>query len=81
MCAIASSTMASAYSLRDAMCRCLRIWPSGFYAWLQAPLRKRAREDRCQNELLQKAWVESAKVYGYRKLHERGQKGQASRPE
>ena len=50
------------------MCRCLCIQPSGFYAWLQAPLSKQAQEDKRQTELLQKAWAESGKVYGYRKL-------------
>ena len=30
------------FSIR-AMCRCLRIQPSGFYAWLQAPMSQRAR--------------------------------------
>ena len=29
----------------QAMCRCLRIHPSGFYAWLKNPLSRRARED------------------------------------
>lgn len=53
-----------------AMCRCLRIRPSGFYAWLKIPLSKRAREDARQTELLSKAWTESGKVYGYRKLHD-----------
>ena len=53
-----------------AMCRCLRIQPSGFYAWLKTPLSQRAQEDRRQTELLQKAWAESGKVYGYRKLHD-----------
>ncbi|WEF25933.1 IS3 family transposase [Paracoccus sp. S3-43] len=57
------------FSIR-AMCRCLRIQPSGFYAWLQAPVSARAQEDRRQTELLQKAWAESGKVYGYRKLHD-----------
>lgn len=57
------------FSIR-AMCRCLRIQPSGFYAWLQAPVSARAQEDRRQTELLQEAWVESGKVYGYRKLHD-----------
>ena len=28
------------------------------------------RQDRHQTELLQKAWAESGKVYGYRKLHD-----------
>jgi putative transposase len=53
-----------------AMCRCLRIHPSGFYAWLRNPLSKRAREDARQTELIRKAWKESGKVYGYRKLHD-----------
>ncbi|MCP1167329.1 IS3 family transposase [Limimaricola litoreus] len=59
----------SQFSVR-AMCRCLRIQPSGFYAWLKAPLSKRAREDERQIELLKEAWVESGKVYGQRKLHD-----------
>jgi len=52
------------FSVR-AMCRCLRIQPSGFYAWLKHPLSKRAREDMRQTELIHKAWKESGKVYGY----------------
>jgi hypothetical protein len=53
-----------------AKCRCLRIHPSGFYAWLSNPLSKRDREDARQTELIRKAWKESGKVYGYRKLHD-----------
>ena len=53
-----------------AMCRCLRIQPSGFYAWLKNPLSKRASEDKRQTDLLLQAWEESGKVYGYRKLHD-----------
>lgn len=53
-----------------AMCRCLRIHPSGFYAWLRNPLSTRAREDARQTDLIRKAWEESGKVYGYRKLHD-----------
>ncbi len=70
--AIGSSPMATAFvaehrgqfSVR-AMCRCLRIQPSGFYAWVKAPLSKRAQEDARQTELLKKGWVESGKVYGH----------------
>ncbi len=51
------------FSVR-AMCRCLRIQPSGFYAWVRAPLSKRAQEDARQTELLKEAWVGSGKVYG-----------------
>ena len=53
-----------------AMCRCLRIQPSGFYAWLKNPLSRRAREDARQTDLIRKAWKDSGKVYGYRKLHD-----------
>ena len=53
-----------------AMCRCLRVQPSGFYAWLKDPLSRRAREDQRQIELIRTAWSESSKVYGYRKLHD-----------
>ena len=57
------------FSVR-AMCRCLRIHPSGFYAWLKNPLSNRTLEDVRQTELLRTAWKESGKVYGYRKLHD-----------
>jgi putative transposase len=57
------------FSVR-AMCRCLRIHPSGFYAWLKDPLSERAREDVRQTELIRQAWKDSGKVYGYRKLHD-----------
>jgi putative transposase len=53
-----------------AMCRCLRIHPSGSYAWLRNPLSKRAREDARQTELIRQAWKDSGKVYGYGKLHD-----------
>ena len=43
------------FSVR-AMCRCLRLHPSGFYAWLKNPLSKRAKEDVRQTELIRKAW-------------------------
>ncbi|SEI77412.1 hypothetical protein SAMN05421762_2703 [Pseudooceanicola nitratireducens] len=52
------------FSIR-AMCRCLRIQPSGFYAWLKAPLSRRAQEDKRQTEMLKEAWVDSGKVYGH----------------
>ena len=52
------------------ICRCLRIHPSGFYAWLKNPLSKRAREDARQTELIRRAWKDSGKVYGYRKLQD-----------
>ena len=57
------------FSVR-AMCRCLRIHPSGFYAWLKNPLSERAIEDARQTKLIKQAWEDSGKVYGYRKLHD-----------
>ncbi len=53
-----------------AMCRCLSVQPSGFYAWLKDPLSRRAREDERQTKLIRAAWRDSGKVYGYRKLHD-----------
>lgn len=53
-----------------AMCRCLAVHPSGFYAWQKSPLSQRAREDARQTDLIRKAWNDSGKVYGYRKLHD-----------
>jgi len=57
------------FSIR-AMCRCLRVHPSGFYAWLKNPHCKRAEEDARQTGLIKEAWKDSGKVYGYRKLHD-----------
>lgn len=53
----------------QAMCRVLKIHRSGFYAWLKAPLSKRAKENRRLSGLIKQAWHESGCVYGYRKLH------------
>lgn len=53
-----------------ALCRCLRIQPSGFYAWLKNPLSRRAKEDAWWTRLVQQTWEESGKVYGHRKLHD-----------
>jgi putative transposase len=52
------------------MCRMLCVHPSGFYAWLKRPFSKRAVEDHRQTDMLQEAWEDSGKVYGYRKLHD-----------
>ncbi len=57
------------FSIR-AMCRCLRIQPSGFYAWLHVPLSNQATEDKRQTKMLLNAWTDCGKVYGYRKLHD-----------
>jgi putative transposase len=52
------------------MCRVLAVHFSGFYAWLKEPLSQRALEDARQTDLIQQAWTDSGKVYGYRKLHD-----------
>jgi len=39
---------------------------SGFYAWLKEPLSLRALEDLRQTKMIQQAWADSGKVYGYR---------------
>ena len=52
------------------MCRCLQVHPSGYYAWQRSPLSNWAQEDNRQIELIRKAWTDSGKVYGYRKLHD-----------
>ncbi|MFT5797644.1 MAG: putative transposase, partial [Candidatus Azotimanducaceae bacterium] len=57
------------FSVR-AMCRCLRLHPSGFYAWVKNPLSHRAQEDERQTKQLKEAWEESGNIYGYRKLHD-----------
>ena len=51
------------------MCRMLMVHFSGFYTWLKEPLSSRRHEDVQQTELIQQAWTDSGKVYGYRKLH------------
>ena len=47
-----------------------RVHHSGFYAWLKAPLSKRAKDDGRLIELIKQAWQESGCVYGYRKIHD-----------
>ena len=53
-----------------AMCRMLLVHRSGFYAWLREPFFQRALEDQRQTKLMEAAWDDSGKVYGYRKLHD-----------
>lgn len=48
----------------------VELVPSGLYAWHKNPPSQRAREDARQTELLRRAWNDSGKVYGYRKLHD-----------
>lgn len=52
------------------MCRMLNVHVSGFYAWLKKPLSNRVIEDERQTKLLEKAWDDADKCYGYHKLHD-----------
>ena len=51
-----------------AMRRVLRVHFSVFYEWLKELLSLRALEEERQTELIRQAWIDSGKVYGYRKL-------------
>lgn len=57
------------FSVRS-ICRVLLVHHSGFYAWLKSPLSRRALEDVRQTAMLQTAWAQSGRVYGYRKLRD-----------
>ena len=57
------------FSVR-AMCRVLKVHHSGFYAWLKSPVSRRVKEERRLTERIKDAWIESGRVYGYRKLHD-----------
>lgn len=50
------------------MCKVLEVHRSGFYAWLQQPLRSRAREDLRLAGKIKQFWLESGCVYGYRNI-------------
>ena len=52
------------------MCRILKVHHSGFYAWLKEPVSKKTKDDNRLIGLLKEAWLESGRVYGYRKLHD-----------
>lgn len=56
------------FSVR-AMCRVLRVHPSGFYAWLKTGLCQQALRARYLTGLIKQSWLESGCVYGYRKIH------------
>jgi len=59
----------SVFSIRS-MCRVLRVHHSGFYAWLKSPLSERGKDDRRLTGLIKQSWLESGRVYGYRKIHD-----------
>jgi transposase InsO family protein len=46
------------------LCRCLRVTPSGFYAWRRRPESQRAREDRRLKVLVHTSFKEGRGYYG-----------------
>ena len=56
------------FSIR-AMCRVLRVHPSGFYKWLKSGLSKMVKRQRRLTGLIKQSWLQSGCVYGYRKVH------------
>lgn len=50
------------------MCRCLKVQPSGYYAWKLQLQSACAKDDLRLLGLLKQAWLESGGVNGYRKL-------------
>jgi len=50
------------------ICKVLQVHPSGFYAWQQAPMSERAKDDQRVLGLIKQSWLESGAVYGYRKV-------------
>ena len=50
------------------MSEVLGVSRSGYYAWLQAPLSERAKEDQRLLGSIKQAWLESGGVYGHRKV-------------
>ncbi len=57
------------YSIRR-LCLTLKVHPSGYYAWLSDPQSARAKDDQRLLGLIKHSWLESGRVYGYRKIHD-----------
>lgn len=57
------------YSVRR-LCLTLKVHASGYYAWLAEPKSARAKDDQRLLGLIKHAWLESGRVYGYRKIHD-----------
>ena len=52
------------------LCRCLRVSPSGFYAWRTRPESKRAQEDRRLKVLLHASFTGGRGYYGSPRIHD-----------
>jgi transposase InsO family protein len=51
------------------LCRCLRVSPSGFYAWRARPESRHARDDRRLQVLVRTSFEESRQRYGSPRIH------------
>jgi transposase InsO family protein len=52
------------------LCRCLRVTPSGFYAWRRRPESTRAREDRRLSVLIRASFTDARGYYGSPRVHD-----------
>ena len=52
------------------LCRCLRVAPSGFYAWRRRPESPRSREDRRFKVLIHTSFKEGRGYYGSPRVHD-----------
>ena len=50
------------------LCVVLAVHHSGYYAWRRKPDSKRSQDDRRVSALAHQSWIESGRVYGYRKV-------------
>ena len=51
------------------LCQAAHVHRSGYYAWLQQPQSLRTKEDKRLLGLINRSWMASGCVYGYRKVH------------
>ncbi len=51
------------------LCEVLDVHASGYYAWRRNPHSQRHHEDQRLLALVKPSWLESGRVYGYRKVH------------
>ena len=51
------------------LCEVLQVHPSGYYAWRRNAHSQRHHEDQRLLALVKPFWLESGRVYGYRKVH------------
>ena len=50
------------------LCAVLAVHHSGYYAWRRNPHSQRSQDDRRVSTLVHQSWLESGRVYGYRKV-------------